>query len=144
MLLVTSHFETVLRTSYALNLSTSDVFCKQAKFDFHHMIAHKEGVNQIITFILQTSSQNFFFSFTMRTWVVDQYNKCTIDHNKMRSKSNVKVYGQEKQRQRIQLHWSFNHRPLIINTLSLQTVQTQIEVVLSYWPGGWGHERHDT
>jgi len=68
MLFVTSHFETMLRASYALNLSTSDVFCKQAKFDFPHMIVYKEGVNQIITFMLQTSSQNyFFFSFTMRT-----------------------------------------------------------------------------
>ena len=61
MLLVTSHFETMLRTSYALNLTTSDVFCKQAKFDFPHMIAYKEGVNQIITFMLQISSQNYFF-----------------------------------------------------------------------------------
>ena len=56
MLPVTSHFETMLRISYALNLSTSDVFCKQAKFDFPHMIAYKEGVNQIITFMLQISS----------------------------------------------------------------------------------------
>lgn len=57
MLLVTSHFETMLHTNYALNLSTSDVFCKQAKL----MIAYKEGVNQIITFKLQISSQNYFF-----------------------------------------------------------------------------------
>lgn len=32
----------------------------------------------------------------------------------------------------------------MINALSLHTVQTQIEVVLPDWPGGWGHERHDT
>lgn len=61
MLLVTSHFETMLHPNYTLNLSTSDVFCKQAKFDFPHMIAYKEGVNQIITFMLQISSQNYFF-----------------------------------------------------------------------------------
>lgn len=131
MLLVTSHFETMLRISYALNLSTSGVFAnsRNSCFDFPHMIAYKEGVHQIITFMLLTASQNFFFlvhNDNLSSLLISIVNVLPTIIKEMRNKSKVTVYGQEKQMQRIELHRSFNHWRLIINTLSLHIVQTQI------------------